>query len=341
MTTHTVPVTTVGQLILARLLAPLGKRAGPSSLRRALYPLFKDRYRDSEWRQLCDDTLGRLESEGLASRAPLALTGAGRAAALEFLGIEDLPARLTWRGLKNRFLVPLALGVPASDAKARAAVGKSDGLRVHIVQRKFNLPAVEEPTFAYLIDALVRKELHLGPNVRLTPTLLRLRILSKLLDMPANVSMAELKKQLPAHAIQAKNSNAEQLRQTVLQQWISDLTGSAPETNHEPTAPAIGSSLPLTEFASRVQQLANTCTTGRFGDNKVFIAHVWKEYDQDVTEPRLTLDEFKDRLCEANRQGLLVLSRADLPEFMDTADVQASETRYGDLASFHFIRTKR
>jgi hypothetical protein len=340
MTTHTVPVTTVGQLFLARLLVPLGQRAGPSSLRRALYPLFKDRYRDSEWRQLCDETLGRLESEGLVSRAPLALTPAGRAAALEFLGIEDLPARLSWRGLKNRFLVPLALGVPPSDATTRAAIGKSDGLRVHIVQRKFNLPAPEQPTFAYLIDALVRKELGLDPKVKLTPTLLRLRILGKLLDLPANVSMAELKKQLPAHAIQAKNSNADQLRQTLLQQWVSDLTGSAPETNHEPTAPATVSSFPLTEFARRVQQLANGCTTGRFGDNKVFIAHVWEKYDHEASEPRLTLDEFKGHLCEANRQGLLVLSRADLPEFMDTADVQASETRYGNLASFHFIRTQ-
>jgi hypothetical protein len=341
MKTHTVSITIVAQLFLTRLLVPLGKRPGTSSLRRALYPLFKDRYRDSEWQELCDYTLGRLESDGLVTRAPVALTAAGRASALEFLGIEDLPARLSWRSLKNRFLVPLALGVPASDAKARAAIGKSDGLRVHIVQRKFNLPVLEQPTFAHLIDTLVRKELDLGPNVKLTTTLLRLRILSKLLDMPANVSMAELKKQLPAHAIQAKNSNSEQLRQTVLQQWISDLAGSGAETNHQPTAPATVASFPLTEFAVRVQRLANTCTTGRFGDNKVFIAHVWKQYDSEATELRLTLDEFKDRLCEANRQGLLVLSRADLPEFMDTADVQASETRYGDLASFHFIRTQR
>jgi hypothetical protein len=45
---------------------------------------------------------------------------------------------------------------------------------------------------------------------------------------------------------------------------------------------------------------------------------------------------FKDRLIEANRQGLIRLSRADLVEAMDPADVRASETTWLN-AVFHFV----
>jgi hypothetical protein len=51
----------------------------------------------------------------------------------------------------------------------------------------------------------------------------------------------------------------------------------------------------------------------------------------------MTESEFKARLTEANHAGLLSLSRADLVEVMDPADVDASEACYLH-AVFHFIQ---
>jgi hypothetical protein len=88
-----------------------------------------------------------------------------------------------------------------------------------------------------------------------------------------------------------------------------------------------------------VQTAARACPTGRFGDNKVFIYRVWEQLQGETHLPVRSLDEFKQRLVEANHAGLLHLSRADLVQAMDPADVRQSETPYLD-ARFHFIRTE-
>ncbi len=50
----------------------------------------------------------------------------------------------------------------------------------------------------------------------------------------------------------------------------------------------------------------------------------------------MDLPAFKRRLTEANNARLLTLSRADLVQLMDPADVRESETRYLN-AEFHFV----
>ncbi|WP_438032422.1 hypothetical protein [Sorangium sp. So ce204] len=89
-------------------------------------------------------------------------------------------------------------------------------------------------------------------------------------------------------------------------------------------------------FAARVLEAARASTSGRFGDNKVFISHVLRR----LTEDGVAIgdaDTFKTRLVSAHRRGLLALNRADLVEAMDPADVGASETRYLST-TFHFVR---
>ena len=75
----------------------------------------------------------------------------------------------------------------------------------------------------------------------------------------------------------------------------------------------------------------------RFGENKVFISHVWRQLRDEAAIDGLELAPFKRRLVEANREGLLRLSRADLVEAMSPADVEESATAY-ENATFHFIR---
>lgn len=91
--------------------------------------------------------------------------------------------------------------------------------------------------------------------------------------------------------------------------------------------------LPLAEFAARVVHEAQRAQEGRFGERKVFIAHLSQRL-----APSFNLDEaaFKAKLVESHRAGLLTLSRADLVGAMPPEAVAASETSYQG-ATFHFV----
>ena len=73
-----------------------------------------------------------------------------------------------------------------------------------------------------------------------------------------------------------------------------------------------------------------------------WISRAWRQFQSqsDGHGAGLDLPAFKQRLVEANREGLLRLSRADLVSAMDPADVRESETRYLN-AEFHFILIER
>lgn len=96
----------------------------------------------------------------------------------------------------------------------------------------------------------------------------------------------------------------------------------------------------LDRFAREVRSAAELCETGWFGDDKVFISHVWPVYAGRSGGKVEGLDAFKRSLVEAHRADLLTLERADLVEAMDPRDVTASETRYLN-ATFHFVRCRR
>lgn len=100
-----------------------------------------------------------------------------------------------------------------------------------------------------------------------------------------------------------------------------------------------GKKMELADFAEIVVFAATRSETGRFGPAKVFINHVWKKY---VTWMRngVSLDDFKARLLEAHRAGLLTLSRADLVSAMDATDVRLSEISSG-VQTYNFILSKR
>jgi len=75
---------------------------------------------------------------------------------------------------------------------------------------------------------------------------------------------------------------------------------------------------------------------GRFGDDKVFIAAVWRQIKGDPRLGGMTMDQFKRNLIRAQRNRMLNLARADLVGAMDGAEVAQSEIE--DLgASFHFV----
>jgi hypothetical protein len=89
-------------------------------------------------------------------------------------------------------------------------------------------------------------------------------------------------------------------------------------------------------FAARVIEAAQRTKTGRFGDDRVFINHVWRQYKREYRSKGMDLQAFKQRLVEANRERYLSIVCADMAPVLDQKDVKESEIRYRS-ATFHFL----
>lgn len=78
---------------------------------------------------------------------------------------------------------------------------------------------------------------------------------------------------------------------------------------------------------------------GRFGE-KVYVSAIWRTIDRERRSGGITLDNFKRWLVGANRDGKLVLARADLIAAMDAKQVRESEINDRG-ATFHFVLDQR
>ncbi len=175
---------------------------------------------------------------------------------------------------------------------------KADGFRIAALRDAYDLQIVGKPTLAKTVDALLAKLLK--PN----------------------------------------RSGIDALRTAAIRRWLegeSETTENAdfsdvPEFEIEPPA-----AFDPRRFVEDALNTAKACETGWFGDNKVFISHVWKKFENEHPEYRMDEVIFKARLVELARGNL---SRADLVSIMDSKDVAESEVRYLN-AVFHFIRVER
>jgi hypothetical protein len=275
-----------------------------------------------------------LVAAGMLAQRPVTLTDAGRARALEFLGLPSLDAGTTWAGLVNRHLVPLALRLPCSDSRARESF-KADGLAALVVKERFELEDRPESTLAEVLNALVCKELGFPEAMNLGE--IKRLVLSRLVGSNEMLRLEQLRNQVPRVAAGAPRSGAAEIRKAILRRW---LRGSAGGEAAESPQRRAEHPFDLGEFAATVKAVARDCPVGWFGDRKVFINHVWRHFDRQDELPAMELPEFKARLVEANRARLLDLSRADLPDKLPAADVGESET-YQENAVFHFIQAER
>jgi hypothetical protein len=78
---------------------------------------------------------------------------------------------------------------------------------------------------------------------------------------------------------------------------------------------------------------------GRFGE-KVYVSAIWRTIERDRKAGDLSLDHFKNWLVRANRDGWLVLARADLIGAMDAKQIGESEINDRG-ATFHFVLDQR
>jgi hypothetical protein len=330
-------VSRVGELVLVWLLTRAEGKGARSGVASALKPLTAHRWSAGEWNAQLDAALGALEAGGLLERTArkgLGLTREGRARALKFLGLERAPKELNWKKVRLTYLTAHALGLPASQ---KEKMGKAGDLRAVLVQKQMGLGRVGERSLKAVQDELCWKQLGVTTDKPFTLTNVQSYLLGQLLQSSREVKPGQALEQLAARQVGARRTDADSLRQAAIQSWL--LPGSEPALSSAPAtgAPAAKPSIPpegdsLSAFAERVMKTARALKSGRYGEDRVFISHVW----QALGDPTLDEHAFKQRLLSANQKRLLSLSRADMVEWMEPKDVSSSEIRYLG-STFHFI----
>jgi hypothetical protein len=330
MTTVTAPAHLVGELILVRLLVA-GKRA-PSlrDLRKQLERFFKYPPTAEQWQTYLDE----LSSAGLLTVKPFVLTDPGRARALEFLGLEALPPGANWKTVRGRYLVPKALGIAPEAFVLRRRIARAENLGAFLLKTHYGLPTGAGATLNQTLEALVCNKLGFTQDANLKGV--KAAVLSQVLGASDRLPKDQLEKRLPRHVVGATGRGLDGIHEAILRCWVDGQGGGPGPLALAAEPPPDAAAFDLPAFAATVRAVARDCPTGRFGDNKVFISHVWRHLRQEPAFAQLGLEAFKARLVEANHDSQLHLSRADLVQVMDPGDVQESETSYRN-AVFHFI----
>lgn len=326
------------RLLLARLLVPAKRPPTPASVKKQLGPFFEHRLTAAEWNELFESAVASLAESDLATARPLALTDAGRNQALESLGMKQVPPRLTWKALKEAWLTPLALNAADDGPQVRERLKSADGLKGYILKQEYRLPLAACPTLKQSLDALIWKQLGIETHRPVTRDALLEEVVGRILDPTGRLKKKQIQDQLPAKALGASQTKPDELRLAAIRRWIEQGGATSVidgEQVPKPEAPPSNGN-DLTRFSDQVRAAATSSITGRFGPNKVFIGQVWRQLKAEPGFQEMALDAFKRRLVEANRAGLLSLSRADLVEAMNAEEVADSETRHLN-AVFHFV----
>lgn len=96
-------------------------------------------------------------------------------------------------------------------------------------------------------------------------------------------------------------------------------------------------SLSLRDFVSRVQELTDSAIVGTFG-NKVFVAALYRLFEERGEAAGCSLAEFKDRLMTAHRASLLMLERCDVSDRPEPLVAKSEIKHFG--GSYHFVVRK-
>jgi len=350
----TVPpqLSAIGALVLTRLL-PVGEKGETAAkIQKDLEPLLGHRWSGATLAVQLAQALGELEASGLVTflrgktkkSAPKVLpTPDGREHALAFLRIVQLKPKTTWGTLRKVHLPAQALGLSVSTDASLKAITSDPGFKAIVLKRQFQLPGAELPRLDDVLDALAWKLIGFDDSVRkFTIKVVKTALFNRELDDGRATDFKKAASQLLAKRLGACRDDSKELRGAVLRSWIDQHFQAGPigvgarvGTATLAAPPQVELDLPT--FAERVKTAAGSCTTGRYGSNKVFVAHVWMALQSDPIFQNMSLAAFKDRLAEANNARLLDLSRADLVQAMNPDDVCQSEVQYLN-ATFHFVR---
>jgi hypothetical protein len=328
-------------LILARLAS--SKRSPPSveKLEQDLFPFVEARLSRREWSSQLETRLAALRAEKLldARRVP---TPQGLERLRKALGVRELPAR--WSEIWRALVPALALELPGSQW---SEVASADRLRARLIRQDRELSLPELPTLAQAVDAQLWQALDLPGTGPLTLGKLRRALLERTLGTSLrakSIDAAEVGRWLATTAAGTTTRDIAAIQRALVGRWVFDSAAAEDPGAPEPPRtrerarkpPPASESSSLAGWAGQVQALADATQAGRYGDERVFIAAVWRAAQTGPAALDGSLSAFKARLVEANRASLLRLHRADLVGAMDEQLVRDSETRHLN-AIFHFI----
>ncbi len=318
------PAGPLADLILARLL-PAKASVAPKKLRDDVGSTVRPAPPAERFGEILTD----LRGSGLVTAKGQQLTAAGRTRALAYLGITELPTKANWGTVKAKYLVPKALGLSASSEEDAKTFGDAKKLAPLLLKRTLGLPVGTGSSLNDVFEAIACRVLGYPDHAKLKALLPHL--LGKAIGSDEPVDMTGAPDLVPRVLLHAPKGGLEGLRAVALARLTSADTRPAP-ADPEP--------FDLEAFAHTVLKVARTSPTGWFGDNKVFIGHVWRQVADEPRFAPLGLTGFKEKLIEAHRDNRLTLSRADLVQVMDPADVRESETAHLN-AVFHFILVEK
>jgi len=118
---------------------------------------------------------------------------------------------------------------------------------------------------------------------------------------------------------------------------VADMRQSKDTGSRSNEKPAMQTKVTPKAKTAAIMDAAKATKTGRLGDSKVFISHVWETVQKEDPGLFKNRDEFNQHLLEANRKRDLDLSRADMAYALDQDDVKGSEL-IDQNSSYHFIR---
>jgi hypothetical protein len=287
--------------------------------------------------------LALLPGKSRRAASKLFLTADGRDQALEFLGVTELRPKTTWTTLRKTYLPARALGLPVSTDALFKTFSSDPAFQAVLLKREYDLSIAEIPRFDEATDALAWKLIGFDDvDRKFTLKNIKTALFNRALGDGRTADFKKTVIWLLAQRLSARRADVKELRDAVVRDWLgpedTEQRSGDPATASEPSLPSSTSRpVDLQWFATRVKLAAATCPTGRFGDNKVFIAHVWRALQDDPVFQAMEVDSFKQHLAEANNARLLDLSRADLVQAMDPDDVHQSQVHYLN-ATFHFVR---
>ncbi len=342
----------IGVLVLTRLLPVTAKGETAAKIQKDLGPLLEHRWPGAALAEQIQRALDELAANGLllllrgkAKKSALKVlpTVEGRRQALAILGIDELKPKTTWATLKKIHLPAHVLGLSAATDALIKAIASDPGFRAILLKQQFQLPAVELPRLDDVLDALAWRLIGFEATGRkFTLKAVKTALFNRAVGDGRATDFKKAANQLLAQRLGARRDGCQELREAILRGWIDqhfDAGAVGTDGHQEPALPITASQVEfdLHAFAKRVKAAAGACTSGRYGSNKVFVAHVWRALQSDPLVPKMSLGDFKHRLAQANNARLLDLSRADLVQAMDPDDVRQSEVQYLN-ATFHFVR---
>jgi hypothetical protein len=354
LVTSAVDGSAIKSLVVVRLLAVGEKGEAASKIKKDLEPLLAHRWESAALSERIDRMLTALGTMGLVALVPgktkkavpkYVLTVEGRRDGLDFLGVEQLRPKTTWTILRKTYLPARVLKMPASSDARFKALSSEPTFQAVLLKRQYDLSTAEIPKPDEATDALAWKLIGFeGENRKFNPKNVKTALFNRAAGTPSATDFKKAATRLLAQRMGARRDDPKELRDALLRNWVDQEEGGTVPAGPTSTtsgpvlpSPSPAPALDLASFAQQVKSAARDCPTGRFGNNKVFIAHVWKALQADPVFRTMELAAFKEVLAEANNARLLDLSRADLVQAMDPDDVRESEVHYLN-ATFHFVR---